>query len=157
MAGGRSGVRGGGADGHDDIVHGDPEGVLDGFDRLQRRRAEGPPAMLRDGAGQSTSSVDAVRDLARVSKAPVYGVSSQFLEAGVVGGAMFDFGLNGRRTAELALKTLRGQWIPYGAPETESQNLLLVNWQALKKAQLPESRVPADAEVRLRPPELAHQ
>jgi two-component system, LuxR family, sensor kinase FixL len=128
--------------------------TIDEVSRLPRQSAVLFVSMLRDGAGQSTSSVDAVRDLARVSKAPVYGVSSQFLEAGVVGGAMFDFGLNGRRTAELALKTLRGQWIPYGAPETESQNLLLVNWQALKKAQLPESLVPADAEVRLRPPGL---
>ncbi len=117
--------------------------TIDEVSRVPRKSAVLFVSMLRDGAGQSTSSVDAVRDLARVSKAPVYGVSSQFLEAGVVGGAMFDFGLNGRRTAELALKTLRGQWIPYGAPETESQNLLLVNWQALKKAQLPESRVPA--------------
>jgi two-component system, LuxR family, sensor kinase FixL len=107
-------------------------------------------SMLRDGTGQSTSSVDVVRDLARVSKAPVYGVSSQFLEAGVVGGAMFDFGLNGRSSAELALKILRGQWVPYGAPETESRNPLLVNWQALKKANLPEWRVPADAQFRLR-------
>src|SRR5260221_12897417 len=107
--------------------------------------------MLRDGIGQSISSVDAVRDLARVSKAPVYGVSSQFLDAGAVGGAMFDFGANGRSTAELVLKTLRGQWVPYGAPETESRNPLLINWEALKRGGLRESRVPADAELRLRP------
>ena len=111
-------------------------------------------SMLRDGAGQSTSSVDAVRDLVRVSKAPVYGLSSQFLDSGVVGGAMFDFGLNGRNTAELALKTLRGQWVPYGSPRIESHNSLLINWQALKKAGLPQERVPAGAEVRLRPPGL---
>lgn len=111
-------------------------------------------SLLRDGAGQSTSSVDAVRDLARVSKAPIYGLSSQFLDAGVVGGAMFDFGLNGRKTAELALKALRGQWVAYGSPETESHNPLLINWRALKKAGLSEQRVPPGAEVRLRPPGL---
>ena len=111
-------------------------------------------SMLRDGSGQSTSSVDVVRDLARVSKAPIYGLSSQFLDSGVVGGAMFDFGLNGRNAAELALKTLRGQWVPYGSPGTESHNSLLVNWLALKKAGIPEQRVPPGAEVRLRPPGL---
>jgi two-component system sensor kinase FixL len=52
------------------------------------------------------------------------------------------------------LKTLRGQWVPYGAPETESRNPLLINWEALKRAGLRESRVPADAAVRLRPPRL---
>jgi PAS domain S-box-containing protein len=41
-------------------------------------------SMLRDGAGQSTSSVDTVRHLARISKAPIYGLSSQFLDSGVV-------------------------------------------------------------------------
>jgi two-component system, LuxR family, sensor kinase FixL len=111
-------------------------------------------SMLRDGAGQSTSSVDVVRDLARVAKAPIYGLSSQFLDAGVVGGAMFDFGLNGRKTGELALKALRGQWVPFGAPETESQNPLLINWLALKKAGLSEEHLPPGVEVKLRPPGL---
>jgi PAS domain S-box-containing protein len=128
--------------------------TVDEVGRIPRESAVLFVSMLRDGAGQSTSSVDAVRDLARASKAPVYGVSSQFLDAGVVGGAMFDFGLNGRSTAELALRTLRGQWVPYGTPETESHNQLLINWQALKRTGLPESRVPADAQVRLRPPGL---
>ncbi|MBV9875045.1 MAG: hypothetical protein JO025_09990, partial [Verrucomicrobia bacterium] len=109
-------------------------------------------SMLRDGAGQSTSSVDVVRDLVRTAKAPVYGLSSQFLDTGVVGGAMFDFGQNGRNTADLALKALRGQWVPYGAPENESLNPLLINWQALKKAGLSEQRIPATADVRFRPP-----
>jgi two-component system, LuxR family, sensor kinase FixL len=39
-------------------------------------------------------------------------------------------------------------------PETESRNPRLINWEALKKAQLPESRVPVDAEVRLWPASL---
>ena len=128
--------------------------TVDEVSRLPRDSAVFFVSMLRDGIGDSISSVDAVRDLARVSKAPVYGVSSQFLDAGAVGGAMFDFGANGRSTAELVLKTLRGQWIPYGAPETQSRNPLVINWEALKRARLPESRVPADAEVRLRPPGL---
>jgi PAS domain S-box-containing protein len=125
--------------------------TVDEVSRVPRGSAVLFVSMRRDGAGQSTSSVDVVRDLARVSKAAVYGMSSQFLDAGVVGGAMVDFGLNGQRTAELALKTLRGQWVPYGAPETESRNPLLLNWQALKRADLPASRVPRGAEVRLRP------
>jgi PAS domain S-box-containing protein len=128
--------------------------TMDEISRVPKTSAILFVSMLRDGAGQSTSSVDVVRDLARVSKAPIYGLSSQFLDAGVVGGAMFDFGLNGRNAAELALKTLRGQWVPYGSPGSESHNALLINWQALKKAGLPEQRVPAGAEVRLRPPGL---
>jgi PAS domain S-box-containing protein len=128
--------------------------TADEISRLPRESAVLFISMLRDGIGQSVSSVDAVRDLARASKAPVYGVSSQFLDAGAVGGAMFDFGANARSTAELVLKTLRGQWVPHGAPETERRDPVLINWQALKRADLPESLVPADAEVRLRPATL---
>jgi PAS domain S-box-containing protein len=111
-------------------------------------------SMLRDETGRSTSSVDVVRDLVHASKAPVYGVSSQFVDAGVIGGAMLDFGANGRSTAELVMKTLRGQWVPYGAPETKSQNPLIINWEALKRAGIQESRIPKDAQVQLRPPGL---
>jgi len=128
--------------------------TMDELSRVPKTSAVLFVSMLRDGAGQSTSSVDAVRDLVSVSKAPIYALSSQFLDAGVVGGAMFDFGLNGRNTAELALKTLRGQWIPYGGQGTESHNPLVINWRALERAGLSEQRVPADAEVRLRPPGL---
>ena len=44
---------------------------------------------------------------------------------------------------QLGLKALRWQWVPYGASENDSSNPLLINWQALKKAALPEERVPA--------------
>jgi signal transduction histidine kinase len=73
-------------------------------------------------------------------------------DAGVVGGAMVDFAANGRRTAELALKALRGQWVQYGTPETQSSNPLMINWMALRKAGLPEWRIPRDAQVQFRPP-----
>jgi PAS domain S-box-containing protein len=72
----------------------------------------------------------------------------------VLYGERGDFGANGRSTADLALKALRGQWVPFGAPETESRNPLVINWQALQKAGLHEWRVPKDAQVRFRPPGL---
>jgi two-component system sensor kinase FixL len=49
---------------------------------------------------------------------------------------------------------LRGQWVPYGAPGTENQNPLLINWAALKKAGLSEEALPPSAEVKLRTPGL---
>jgi two-component system sensor kinase FixL len=58
------------------------------------------------------------------------------------------------RSPRIELETLRGQWVPYGAPETESRNPLLINWLALKKAGLSEGHLPAGAEGRLRPPGL---
>src|SRR4029077_4643287 len=111
-------------------------------------------SMLRDGDGHSMTATDAVRDLCRVSKAPVYGLTSHFLDAGTVGGAVFDFGVNGRNAASLVLKVLRGEWVPVGSPELEIRNPLAVNWEALKKWNLSESRVPGGAEIRHKPPRL---
>ena len=111
-------------------------------------------SMLRDGEGHSMTATDAVRDLCRVSKAPVYGFTSHFVDAGTVGGAVFDFGVNGRNAANLALKVLRGEWVPVGSPELETRNPLVVNWKALKKWNLSESRVPAGAEIRHKPASL---
>ena len=111
-------------------------------------------SMLRDGEGHSMTATDAVRDLCRVSKAPVYGFTAHFLEAGTVGGAVFDFGVNGQSAANLVLKVLRGEWVPIGSPELEIQNPVAVNWEALKKWNLSESLVPAGAEIRHKSPGL---
>ena len=111
-------------------------------------------SMLRDGAGHSMTATDAMRDLCRVSKAPVYGITEHFLDAGAVGGAVFDFGDNGRKAADLVLKVLRGEWVPAGSPELEIRNPVAVNWEALKKWNLSESRVPVGAEIRHKPPGL---
>ncbi len=111
-------------------------------------------SMLRDGDGHSMTATDAVRDLCRTSKAPVYGFTAHFLDAGTVGGAVFDFRTNGQRAADLVLKVLRGQWVPVGSPELEIRNPLAVNWTALRKWHLSESRVPSEAEIRYLSPSL---
>lgn len=111
-------------------------------------------SMLRDGDGHSMTATEAVRDLCRASKAPVYGLTAHFLDAGTVGGAVFDFGANGRKAAELVLKVLRGEWPPAGSPELEIRNPLAVNWAALQKWNLNESLVPTDVEIRHQPPSL---
>ena len=111
-------------------------------------------SMLRDGDGHSMTATEAVRDLCRVSKAPVYGFTAHFLEAGTVGGAVFDFAANGRKAANLVLKVLRGEWVSVGSPELEIRNPLAVNWDALQKWNLSESLVPPEAEVRDESPGL---
>ena len=111
-------------------------------------------SMLRDADGHSMTATEAVRDLCRASKAPVYGLTAHFLEAGTVGGAVFDFGANGRKAAELVLKVLRGEWLPPGSPELEIRNPLAVNWAAVQKWNLSQSLVPADAEIRHQAPSL---
>jgi signal transduction histidine kinase len=111
-------------------------------------------SMLTDATGRSMTATDAARDLCRVSKAPVYGFTRHFLEVGTVGGALFDFDVNGQKAADLALKVLRGHWVAIGSPELEIKNPLVVSWTALQKWHLPESRVPAEAIITNKTPTL---
>lgn len=111
-------------------------------------------SMLRDASGHFMSASDAARDFCQVSAAPVYGVTLHFVELGTVGGSVFDFRPNGQRTAELAIRVLRGEWVPPDAPELRVTNSLVVSWPALKKWQLPADRIPGNAEVRNKPATL---
>ncbi len=111
-------------------------------------------SMQQDGAGHFMTALDSAADICRASKAPVYGFSSHFFEAGTVGGAVFDFAKNGKSAANLALRVLRGEWVPFGSPELEIHNPLAVNSAALKRWRLPQSRVPAEAELRNKTPNL---
>ncbi|HEY5894892.1 MAG TPA: PAS domain S-box protein [Chthoniobacterales bacterium] len=112
---------------------------------------------IRDSEGRALTIPEVSRALVRVSAAPIYGLSGTVLDTGAVGGALIDFPALGRQAAELALKVLRGAQVPYGTPETDTRNPLIVDWRALKKWQLPESRLPAEAIVRFKPPSLWKQ
>jgi PAS domain S-box-containing protein len=109
-------------------------------------------SMLEDSSGRTMSGLDVARDLARESAAPVYGQSVHWLPAGVLGGAMYDFGENARQTAELAVKVLQGGWVPYNPDTPLSRSPVRVNWEAMKKWNIPESRLPAGAVVHNRKP-----
>jgi signal transduction histidine kinase len=122
--------------------------------RARRSSAVFYISMLTDATGRSMTATDAARDLCRVSKAPIYGFTKHFLEAGTVGGALFDFAMNGQKAADLSLKVLRGHWVPIGSSELEMKNPLVISWTALKKWHLPESNVPAEAIITNKTPTL---
>jgi len=125
--------------------------------RLSPKSAVMYLSMLEDASGRTMSGLDVARDLAKESAAPVYGLSSHWLPVGILGGALYDFGANGRQTAELALRVLRGEWVPYDADLARGRTPVLVNGAAMKKWQIPESRLPADAVVHFRGPTLWEQ
>ena len=110
--------------------------------------------MLRDGAGQSVSPFEVARQLAEASRVPVYGLSRPQLEQGIIGGALLDFSEIGHKTAALAFRVLAGERLPTLTPPDPSLNPLLINWRALKKWHVSESRIPAEATVLYRDPSL---
>jgi hypothetical protein len=64
---------------------------------------------------------------------------------------MTDYEVRGREIGALAVARIDGQT---PAPQDATSSPLLINWRALKKWQVPESRVPAEAIVRFKPPSL---
>jgi PAS domain S-box-containing protein len=110
--------------------------------------------MQRDGAGQSVSPFEVARQLAEASRVPVYGLSLPQLQQGIIGGALLDFSEIGHKTAALAFRVLAGERPPTLSPPDPSTNPLLINWRALKKWHVSESRIPAEATVLYRDPSL---
>ncbi len=113
--------------------------------------------MLHDGTGKSVSPFEVARQLAQSSRVPVYGLSEPQLEEGIIGGALLDFSKIGQLTAELAFRVLAGDRPPLLSPPDLATNPLLINWRALRKWHVSESRIPADAQVRYRDPSLWEQ
>jgi signal transduction histidine kinase len=113
--------------------------------------------MLRDGAGKSVSPFEVAGQLAQASRVPVYGLTRPQLEQGIIGGALLDFSEIGHKTAALALRVLAGERPPTLSPPDPSTNPLLINWRALKKWHVSESRIPPEAAVLYRDPSLWEQ
>ena len=110
--------------------------------------------MSRDGAGQLVSPFVVARKLSDASRVPVYGLSRPQLEQGIIGGALVDFSDVGNKTAALAARVLAGKKLPLLTTPDPATSLLLINWQALKKWHVSESRIPPEARVLYRTPSL---
>ena len=110
--------------------------------------------MLRDGAGQSVSPFEVARQLVEASRVPVYGLARPQLEQGIIGGALVDFSEIGSKTAALALRVLAGERLPVLSAPNPAIYALLINWPALKKWHVSESRIPEEATVLYRDPSL---
>jgi PAS domain S-box-containing protein len=113
--------------------------------------------MQHDGDGQAVSPFKVARQLAEASKVPVYGLSRPQLQQGIIGGALLDFSEIGSKTAALALRVLAGEKLPLLSAPDPVTNPLHINWRALKKWRVSESRVPAEATVLYREPSLLEQ
>jgi PAS domain S-box-containing protein len=113
--------------------------------------------MQRDGAGQLVSPFEVARQLAEASRVPVYGLSLPQLQQGIIGGALLDFSEIGQKTAALAVRVLAGERLPVLSPPDPAANPLLINWRALKKWHVSESRIPGEATVLYREPSLWEQ
>jgi signal transduction histidine kinase/ABC-type uncharacterized transport system substrate-binding protein len=103
-------------------------------------------AFFVDGTGKSFVPRDALRNLAKLSKAPIFGISESHLGFGIVGGRLFSYTLQGERAAKLGLRILGGE-SPASIPFEDGENTYLdiYDWRELKRWGIKEKDLPVNA------------
>ena len=126
---------------------------------LQRMRTFPPRTITilssfsRDQRGQVFNSGDLIASVTRWASAPVYGVVRNWVGDGIVGGVTMDFRDDGMRTARLLVQVLArasGE-LPLPTPEI-ARPAQVVDWRALERWGLSESRLPPGTEILFRTP-----
>jgi signal transduction histidine kinase len=137
-----------------------PDGLS--LDQMRERAATLPPnsaviyfifAVGADGVEHENDR--ALAAIWESSSAPVFGLFTDQLGKGIVGGSLFDMREFGSTAAKLAVGMLAGDVaggnvdLPPKAPAFD--------WRELQRWGIPESRLPPGAEVHFRPPSLLEQ
>jgi PAS domain S-box-containing protein len=110
-----------------------------------------------DGAGHTYAPADIARQITEASAAPVFGVLETYLGQGVVGGAFPSFEAHGKLAGEVALRVLSGENPQNINVQPSSAAVATVDWRALKRRGISESRLPSGSVVRFRPPAIWEQ
>ena len=103
--------------------------------------------MAEDGAGQRFSTVDALDQIASTSSVPIYTWHDSYLGHGVVGGKLASSENVANKTAQLALRVLRGEPIESIPVSRADTSRLAFDWRQLQRWNLDEKNLPAGSEV----------
>jgi signal transduction histidine kinase len=110
--------------------------------------------VLRDVNGQTFYMTQLAQMLAPSASVPVYVLGGWVLGSGALGGSVVDSEDLGMRSGQLALRVLGGA-NPKTLPiEIATKGKPMVDWRALQRWRIKESRVPADGVIRYRPETL---
>jgi signal transduction histidine kinase len=104
-------------------------------------------AVLQDGAGRPYLPHEALAMMANVSRVPIYGVTSNMLGRGVVGGRVLDFAAQGVTAAQLAFRILGGERLG-PADIVQADNPYLFDWRQLQRWRIDQGGLPAGSVVR---------
>jgi signal transduction histidine kinase len=108
----------------------------------------------RDVTGQPFFTSLLAQTLVPSASVPVYVLGGWALGSGAVGGAVVDPEDLGARAGQLALRVLGGTNPEVLPIEVATKGTPMVDWRALQRWRIKESRVPADAVIRYRPETL---
>lgn len=111
-------------------------------------------SVLRDVDGQTFYMTQLAQMLAPSASVPVYVLGGWILGSGAVGGSVVDSEDLGVRSGQLALRVLGGTK-PEALPiEVATKGTPMVDWRALQRWRIKESRLPAGCVIRYRPETL---
>jgi PAS domain S-box-containing protein len=102
---------------------------------------------LVDGAGKNFIPREIVSRVSKASNAPVYGFYDSFLGSGIVGGHLSSAELEGKKTALMGLRILRGEK-PGDIPIVQGSHAYLFDWRQLQRWHIRERDLPAGSVVR---------
>jgi signal transduction histidine kinase/ABC-type uncharacterized transport system substrate-binding protein len=108
----------------------------------------------RDVTGRPYFMSQLAQLLAPSANVPLYVLGAAALGSGAVGGAVVDPEDLGVRTAKLATRVLNGAPPASVAIEVDTKGTQMVDWHALQRWHIKDSRVPPDCNVRFRPETL---
>jgi len=108
----------------------------------------------QDVAGQRYFMSQVAQMLVPVANVPVYVLGASALGSGAVGGALVNAENLGTQAAKLASQVLTGA-NPKTLPiQVDTKGTQMVDWHALQRWHIKESRVPVDCDIRYRPETL---
>jgi PAS domain S-box-containing protein len=110
-------------------------------------------AFLRDGAGRTLSTSEALALVAPASAVPIYGSTETQLGHGIVGGALVSYETQARAAGELAVRIIaRGQRLGPADIVRRAPSQYAFDARQLARWSIRESNLPAGSVVRFRPP-----
>ena len=110
-------------------------------------------AFLRDGAGRTLSTPEALSLVAPVTGVPIYGSAETQLGHGIVGGALVSYEAQARVAGELAARVMgRGERLGPGDIVRRAPNQYTFDARQLARWSIREADLPAGSVVRFRPP-----
>ena len=111
-------------------------------------------SMLLDASGREFATNEALTRISAASRRPIFGVVTEDLGDGILGGVLLSMELSGKAGAELGLRVLKGESaasIPL-VPDTGAAPIF--DWRQLKRWGIRESHLPVGSVLRFKQPSL---
>jgi C4-dicarboxylate-specific signal transduction histidine kinase len=125
--------------------------VLSRLKALNKETIVYTPGYFVDGEGKVATPRQSVEFIGAASAAPVYGPLDTFLGTGIVGGYMAPYEERAKQAGSIAVLLLNGT-APSAIAPMPIRNVPVVDARALKRWNVDERMLPADAIVRFREP-----